>query len=133
MHFPSVRKAIGHFLFLFFYVKVHENGSSRETDPTIHLNLRNLPSKHADQTPIEYLLDYLQTSLELFSRQRPRRIFDVTGNEVKLMGQLKSKQHIFVSYGEEYRPAFGKRLLSFQENRSFVLIVKREKTGVDKN
>lgn len=45
----------------------------------------------------------------MFSRQRPKRVFDLNGIELKLLGQLKSKQHLFISYGEDYRPAFGTR------------------------
>ena len=66
-----------------------------------------MPSKSTGQTPIEYLLDHLQTSVEMFSRQRPKRVFDINGTEIKLVGQLKTKQHYFISYGEDYRPAFG--------------------------
>jgi len=43
----------------------------------------------------------------MFSRQRPKRVFDINGTEIKLVGQLKTKQHYFISYGEDYRPAFG--------------------------
>ncbi len=64
--------------------------------------------KTAPQTPIEYLLEYLQTSVEMFTRQRPKRVFDINGTEIKLIGQIKNKQHLFISYGEDYRPAFGK-------------------------
>ncbi|CAF2617983.1 unnamed protein product [Rotaria sp. Silwood2] len=85
---------------------IHENGSFNSFDPTIYLNLRSLPSKSTLQTSIEYLLQYLQTSIEMFARQRPKRVFDVNGNEIKVIGQLKSKQHLFISYGEDYRPAF---------------------------
>ncbi|CAF1169688.1 unnamed protein product [Adineta ricciae] len=85
---------------------VHENGSYHKSDPTIFLNLRSLPSKTIPQTPIEYLLTYLQTSVAVFGRQRPKRVFDINGTELKLLGHLKSKQHIFISYGEDYRPAF---------------------------
>ncbi|CAF5082102.1 unnamed protein product, partial [Rotaria sp. Silwood1] len=46
------------------------------------------------------------TSVEMFARQRPKRVFDITGNEIKLIGQLKQKQHLFISYGEDYRPAY---------------------------
>ena len=98
------------FLFIiltFPLFQVHENGSYRSTDPIIYLNLRSLPSKTAPQTSIEYLLDYLQSSVEMFTRQRPKRVFDVNGNELKILGHLKVKQHLFISYGEDYRPAFG--------------------------
>lgn len=43
----------------------------------------------------------------MFTRQRPKRVFDINGTEIKLLGQLKNKQHLFISYGEDYRPAFG--------------------------
>jgi hypothetical protein len=92
---------------LFFVLQVHENGSYRSSDPEIYLNLRSLPSRTAAQTSIEYLLEYLQTSIGIFARQRPKRVFDINGTEIKLLGQLKSNQHIFISYGEDYRPAFG--------------------------
>lgn len=92
---------------LFFVLQVHENGSYRGSDPKIYLNLRSLPSRTAAQTSIEYLLEYLQTSIEIFARQRPKRVFDINGTEIKLLGQLKSQQHLFISYGEDYRPAFG--------------------------
>ncbi|CAF3985284.1 unnamed protein product [Adineta steineri] len=85
---------------------IHENGSYHSTDPVIYLNLRSLPSKKVPQTSIEYLLDYLQTSLEKYARQRPKRVFDINGIEIKLLGQIRSKQHLFISYGEDYRPAF---------------------------
>ncbi|CAM4769077.1 unnamed protein product [Rotaria magnacalcarata] len=85
---------------------VHENGSFDKSDPKIYLNLRSLPSKNIPQTPIEYLLDYLQTSIEMFARQRPKRVFDINGTEIKLIGQLQAKQDIFISYGEDYRPAY---------------------------
>ncbi|CAF0848442.1 unnamed protein product [Rotaria sp. Silwood1] len=85
---------------------IHENGSVNSSDPMIYLNLRSLPSKSTLQTSIEYLLQYLQTSVEMFARQRPKRVFDITGNEIKLIGQLKQKQHLFISYGEDYRPAY---------------------------
>ena len=91
---------------------MHENGSYHKSDPTIFLNLRSLPSKTIPQTPIEYLLTYLQTSVAAFGRQRPKRVFDINGTELKLLGHLKSKQHIFISYGEDYRPAFGTTFLS---------------------
>ena len=93
--------------FKIFYFQIHENGSYRASDTTIYLNLRSLPAKTAPQTPIEYLLEYLQTSVDIFGRQRPKRVFDINGTEIKLLGQLKSKQHLFISYGEDYRPAFG--------------------------
>ena len=94
-----------------FHQQIHENGTYRSSDPTISLSLRGLPAKNAAQTSIEYLLDYLQTSVEMFSRQRPKRVFDLNGIELKLLGQLKSKQHLFISYGEDYRPAFGTKRL----------------------
>jgi len=43
----------------------------------------------------------------MFTRQRPKRVFDINGIEIKLLGQLKNKQHLFISYVEDYRPAFG--------------------------
>jgi len=43
----------------------------------------------------------------MYTRQRPKRVFDINGTEIKLLGQLKHKQHLFISYGEDYRPAFG--------------------------
>ncbi|CAF0809708.1 unnamed protein product [Rotaria sordida] len=85
---------------------IHENGSFNRSDPMIYLNLRSLPLKYTLQTSIEYLLQYLQTSVEMFVRQRPKRVFDINGNEIKILGQLQSKQHLFISYGEDYRPAF---------------------------
>ena len=44
----------------------------------------------------------------MFSRQRPKRVFDINGTELKLLAHLKTKQHLFISYGEDYRPAFGR-------------------------
>ena len=92
-------------------MQIHENGTYRSSDPEIYLNLRSLPSKTVPQTSIEYLLEYLQASLEIFARQRLKRVFDINGIEIKLLGQLKSKQHLFISYGEDYRPAFGTILI----------------------
>ena len=46
----------------------------------------------------------------MFTRQRPKRVFDLYGNEIKVLGHLQSKQHVFISNGEDYRPAFGKIL-----------------------
>ena len=91
-------------------MQIHENGTIHDSDPTIHLNLRSLPVKKIDLTSIEYLLDHLQTSIEMFARQRPKRIFDINGEEIKTLGKLHSKQHYFVSYGEDYRPAFGREI-----------------------
>lgn len=53
----------------------------------------------------------MQTSIEMFARQRPKRVFDINGTEIKLIGQLQTNQHIFISYGDDYRPAFGKLFL----------------------
>lgn len=78
----------------------------RPSDRTIILDLRSLPGKNIAQTPVEYLLNYIQNISEVFARQRPKRVFDLFGNEIRLIGQLKNLQHIFVSFGEDYRPAF---------------------------
>lgn len=58
----------------------------------------------------------------MFSRQRPKRVFDINGTELKLLAHLRNKQHLFISYGEDYRPAFGKiqSLLSLKINSRFL-------------
>jgi hypothetical protein len=120
----TVKDIFDLFLYHFLFLQIHENGSFRRADPIIYLNVRSLSSKNAAQTPIEYLLQYLQTSVEMFTRQRPKRVFDLNGIEIKQLGQLKSKQHLFISYGEDYRPAFG-MILFFDliENFPFFLIL----------
>ncbi|CAF1195072.1 unnamed protein product, partial [Didymodactylos carnosus] len=89
---------------------VHENGHYNQEDPIVHLNMKSLSSKNVGRTDIEYLLDYLHHAIDLYSRQRPKRVFDINGTELKRVGQLRNDQHLFISYGEDYRPAFGNKL-----------------------
>lgn len=80
----------------------------KATDPKICLDLRPIPQNHIGKTSIEYLLTYLQSSLGGFIDHPARRVFDIDGNELKSLAQLRPEQHLFVSSGDNFQKPFRK-------------------------
>ena len=80
----------------------------KETKANFYLDLRPLPRNTLGQTSIEYLLIQLQHGARTASEQQPKRVFDIHGDELKTIGQLKSLQHVFLSFGEDFQKPFRK-------------------------
>ena len=87
--------------------QIHENGTFDSTDPTIYFNVSSSLTKDSSNG-VESLLSYIQASVPKFAGQRPKRVFTLDGTEIKMMTQLRSGQHLFISFGEDYRQSFGR-------------------------